>query len=245
MLYLVGLGLNEKGLSLEAKEILENLDGKSGSSKIYLEGYTIDFPYSIEKLEKEFGFRIEKLERGDVESSKLINEAKKRDVVLFVYGSPLFATTHVSLINEAKKNKVKTKVLYSSSVFDAIAETGLELYKFGKITSMPRWIEGKYMPDSFIDVIKKNESIKAHSLVLCDIGLGFRDALIQLEKASKNKALKIENIVLCSKLGYDSKIIYGSIERMKKLKDIANPFCFIIPSELHFVEKDMLDGFSF
>jgi len=49
----------------------------------------------------------------------------------------LTATTHISLIEEAKRCGVKYKIIYNASILDAVAETGLQLYKFGKVTSMP------------------------------------------------------------------------------------------------------------
>jgi len=240
MLYLIGLGLNLKGVSKEGLEVI------SKSEKVYLEGYTVDFPYTLEELSKELGVNIIFLARKEVESDRLIKKAKKENIALLVYGCPLFATTHTSLISEARTQGVKTQIIYSTSVFDAVAETGLQLYKFGKITSMPAW-KKNFTPDSFIDVVKENFSIKAHSLILCDIGLEFSSAIEQLEKSLASKKLKINNkIVVCSKLGTkDSKIVYDSIENLKELKiKIKMPFCLIIPGELHFAEREFLDSLS-
>jgi diphthine synthase len=236
MFYLIGLGLNEKSITLEAKEALEKC------KKIYLENYTVDFPYSFYDLEKNLGKKIISLNRGEVENDKLIKEAKKEDVCLLVYGSPLFATTHMSLIEEAKKNKVKTKIFYNASVFEAIASTGLQPYKFGKTTSMPKW-QKNFTPESFIDVVRENNSIKAHSIILCDIGLGFQDALNQLETSAKNKQFVLSKIVVCSLLGTNNeKIIYNTLDNLRKLGEIKNPFCLIIPGDLHFMEKESLEA---
>jgi len=239
MLYLIGLGLNENAISLEGREVL------SKCKKIYLEGYTVDFPYSKEKLEKTLGVKtgIETLGRDKVESDFLIKEAKAQDIALLIYGSPLFATTHMTLINDCKKEKINVRVIFAASVFDALGQTGLELYKFGKITSMPKWIERKFEPDSFMDIVHENSSIKAHSLILCDIGLELSKALEQLEISAGNKKMKLGKIVLCSSLGTsESKIFYNTFENLKKLKGkIKNPFCIIIPSELHFMEKEALE----
>ena len=236
MLYLIGIGLNLKSFSLESIETIKKC------KKVYLEAYTVDFPYELNELENTIG-QFEILGREGVESSKLIDESKKNDIALLVYGSPLFATTHLTLISDCKKAKVKYGVFFSASIFDALGETGLELYKFGKITSMPRW-QKNFEPDSFLDVVRDNLSIKAHSLILCDIGLGFVDALKQLEESLNRKKMKIEEIVVASSLGSQKgKIYYDSLINMKKKhKDIANPFCIIIPSELHFMEKEWLEG---
>ena len=232
MLYLIGLGLNERGISKEGLLALEKC------KKVYLEGYTIDFPYNIDdlKLGKKKN-KIIKLGRGEVESDKLIKEAKSVNIALLVYGSPLFATTHISLILDAEKENVRTKIIYSASVFDALAETGLQLYKFGKIASMPK------QEASFLQYVKENQSINAHSLILVDIGLSFQEAIDRLEKEIKKENIEINKIIVCSRLGTcESKIFYGKINEQKKQKaKIQAPFCFIIPSELHFMEKEALE----
>ena len=238
MLYLIGLGLNENGITKEGMTILQKC------SKIYLESYTVNFPYSIVELSKSLGKEIVELGRDQVESEKLINEARKNEVALLIYGCPLFATTHLSLIMDAKKEKVNTQVIYSASVFDAIASCGLQLYKFGKITSMPKW-QKNYSPDSFLDIVKENLSIKAHSLILTDIGLDFESAIMQLKESAKKKNLILENIVVCTQLGTDKgKFFYGSVEEIMKKhkKNILMPFCLIIPGEMHFLEKEAIEG---
>jgi len=96
MLYLIGLGLNEKGISKQGLEALDKC------KKIYLESYTVDFPYSIEELEKVIEKKIIPANREKVENLSIVEEAKKENIALLVYGSPLFATTHITLIQEAK-----------------------------------------------------------------------------------------------------------------------------------------------
>jgi diphthine synthase len=161
---------------------------------------------------------------------------------LLIYGSPLTATTHITLIQEAEKNKIKHEIIYNASVFDAIAETGLQIYKFGKITSMPKW-QKNFTPKSFMEVVKQNLEIDAHSLILIDIGLELRNAIEELEESAKEYNLKLDKIVICSRLGTkDKKIIYDKIENLKN-KEIKKPYCIIIPSKLHFVEKEVLEKF--
>ncbi len=236
MLYLVSLGLNEKGISLEGLEAVKKC------KKIYLENYTADFPYKIEKLEKVIGKKIIALERNDVESQKLIDESKNQDVCLLIYGCALFATTHIGLLLDCAKAQIKTKIIYSASVFDAIAEIGLQLYKFGKVSSLTKW--GKnFEPDSFLDFVIENKKINAHSLILIDIGLEINDALYELEESCKKRDVKIDKIIVCGRLGTPkSKIYYGEIEKLKNQK-VDSPYCFVIPGEMHFLEKESLEGF--
>ena len=242
MLYLIGLGLNAYGISKEGLDIVKKC------KRIYLENYTVDFPYSIKELEEIIGKKIISADREKVESLEIVDEAKKMDVALLIYGSPLTATTHISLIQEAKALEIKYKIVYSASIIDAVAETGLQLYKFGKIASMPKWNpEENFAPESFMEIIQQNASMKAHSLILCDIGLDFQEAVSQLKKSVENCKfeLKEKKIVVCQSLGTRrSKIFYKNFEELAELEDIQKPFSIIIPSKLHFLEKEMLEEYS-
>ena len=239
MLYLIGLGLNVDGISKFGLDVVKRC------KKVYLETYTVDLPYTKHQLEEVLVKKIIDADRDFVESLKIIDEAAKSDVALLVYGSPLTATTHITLLQEARASGIKTKVIYNASVFDAVAETGLQLYKFGKITSMPAWNPAKsYEPDSFMKIIQENQSSKAHSLILVDIGLEFQDALEELEKAAKKYEVKLSKIVLCQVLGTQNrKISYKTIEEFKEFSGVRKPYCIIIPSKLHFMEKEVLEEF--
>lgn len=256
MLYLIGLGLNVDGISKYGLEIAKRC------KRIYLENYTVDFPYSVGELKEIIGKKYIPADREKVESLELVDEAKKMDVALLVYGSPLTATTHISLIQEAKRMGIKYKVIYNASILDAVAETGLQLYKFGKVASMPAWgIRNKdsglvhldtvsrtkenYEPDSFMEIVQQNLSMKAHSLILCDIGLDFPDALKQLEKAAKNHKIPLKKIVVCQTLGTKNrKIFYKDFNEFKEYTSVRKPFSIIIPSKLHFMEKEVLEEYS-
>lgn len=235
MLYLIGLGLNEKGISVEGREAVKKC------KKVYLENYTVEFPYDVKNLDKVVGKKVIGLGRNEVESLRLVEESKKEDVALLVSGCPLFATTHVSLLEDCKKMKVKYKIIYAASVFDAVAESGLQLYKFGKVSSMPAW-QKNFEPDSFLDFVKENQKIDAHSLILIDIGLSFSDALDQLVKASKSKKLKLDKILVCSQLGFNGKFFYDSVTKLKG-KKVKNPFCLVIPGKMHFLEEEVVSKF--
>ena len=234
MFFIIGLGLNENGISKEG------LEAARKCKKIYLENYTVDFPYSRDKLSKSIGKKTIPADREFVEGFGILDEAKKEDVAMLVYGNPLMATTHISLIEEAKKRKIKFKTIHAASILDAVAETGLQIYKFGKIASMPKW-QKSYWPESMMETVKENLSINAHTLILVDIGLDFKKALEQLEQASENQGVDIKKILACQKLGTDkSKIIYGEVSKLRDEK-MESPFCMIIPGKLHFLEAEILE----
>lgn len=233
MFYLIGLGLNENSITEGARKIIKKC------KKVYLEGYTINFPYDTKKL----GVEFEELDRGKVENEEIVLEAKEEDVALLVYGSPLIATTHISLILRAEKEGIKYRILHNASIFDAISESGLQNYKFGKTASLPSWKDkGKSL--SFIEIIKDNQGIGAHTLILIDMNLQLKEALEELEEALKEKKINIDKVVVCSQLGKEnSRIVYGSIEKLKKEK-LSLPICFIIPGKMHFLEEESLRRFE-
>jgi len=227
MLYLIGLGLDIKGISQQGLEAVNKCE------KIYLEFYTTDFPYLKEELEKLLGKEVIFADRDFVESLKILEEVKDADIALLVYGSPLTATTHVSLIQEAEKQNIQVRILHNASILDAVAETGLQLYKFGKTTSIPG-----FEAESFIEVIKENLSIGAHSLILIDIGMEFENALERLRN------IGVDKLVVCSVLGTnDSRIYYGTPNELET-KKVKKPFCFIVPGKLHFIEEEVLRGYN-
>lgn len=232
MFYLIGLGLNLNSITLEALEIVKRC------KKVYLENYTVDFPYTIEELENQLGISITEIGREEVEGEKFIDEAKKKDIALLVYGDVLAATTHISLVLKCSKEGIKYGIIHNASIFNAISETGLQMYKFGKTASLPAWKEN-YTPDSFAEIIRDNLKIKAHTLLLVDIGLDFDKAREELRTACGNKKVFIEKVIICSKMGTEkSKVYYERLDNLPK--EIDKPFCLVIPSNLHEMEKEAL-----
>ncbi|MDH3352844.1 MAG: diphthine synthase [Nanoarchaeota archaeon] len=235
-LYLIGTGMNKNSISADALKTLKSCD------KIYLENYTVNFPYPIEELEKTFEVKIEELDRSKVEDESILEEAKNSKIALLVYGDSLSATTHMQLILECKKQKIPYQIFHNASIMITVAETGLSLYKFGKTASMPNWSEHTNKPTSFMNYIKDNQSIQAHTLILTDIGLEISPAITQLKESSEKEDVKLpEKIIAISNAGtQEQKIFYDSPEEIQNQK-IPMPFCLIIPTELHFLEEEALD----
>lgn len=238
MLYLIGLGLNERGIGREGLETVARC------KRIYLEDYTADLPFTSHQVEEMIGKKVLVANRSKVESLEIVDEAAKMDVALLIYGSPLTATTHITLIEECRASGVKFKILHNASIFDAVAETGLQIYKFGKVASMPAW-KKSFEPDSFMDIIKENQSIEAHTLLLIDIGLEFRDAWDQLKLSSKKHEFTLKNLVVCQAMGTkNQKILYRSMDELETFSGVKKPYCIIIPGKLHFMEKEVLKNFE-
>ncbi len=209
MFYLIGLGLNEGDISVRAKQIIEKAD------KVYVENYTSIIDFKVE---------AEVLDRAAVESEAFLDEAKEKDIVLLVPGDPLSATTHFQLISACESKGIKWDIIHAPSIFTAVAETGLHLYKFGKTTTLPKPLPN-YNPKSYLEVIDKNDEIAAHTLLLVDPELSSEEAIEILI----SDGLAEREALLCSKLGTpERKVFFGKLKDLKM--SISKPFCIIIPN---------------
>ena len=234
MLYLIGLGLNCKDISLNALEAIKKCN------KLYLEYYT-NLGCNKNKLEKLIKKKVALANREFIEnnSSKILNEAKYYNVAILVYGDPLIATTHINYLIDARKAKIKFKVIHASSIFNAITDAGLSIYNFGKTTSIPFDNENIIAP---VNVIRNNLKLGLHTLILLDLDpeksrfLKINEALGYLIKYNLDL-----NLITCTNLGTDkAKIKYGKASELLKLK-FDNIGCLIIPGKLHFIEKEALE----
>ncbi len=251
MLYLIGLGLrNEKSLSLHALDVLKS------SERIFLEGYTskqVDF--NLDSLKELIGKNIEIVGRDFVENTEnIIALAKSKDVALLIAGDPMVATTHIELVLDAYNSNVKVEIINNASVINAVANIGLEIYKFGKITSIPFTTES-FMPETPYNIIADNLSIQAHTLCLLDLRLeesrfmSFKEALnylLSLEKKIKKGIISEDSlVVVCAGLGSEKeRIIFGKVKDVLQQDLDVFPQCLIIPSKLHFIEEEALKRFS-
>jgi len=241
MLYIIGIGLNdEKDITLKGLEAIRT------SSIVYLENYTSKLNTKIKNLEKLYKKKIILADRNLVENTNIILEkAKNKDVAFLVIGDALSATTHINLLLEAKKRGIKTQVIHNASIITAVAITGLQLYNFGKTTSIP--FENKNIKTP-IEVIKKNQKNGFHTLILLDLKpqenkyMTINEAIDYL---IKNKISKEKKAVACCALGSKEPIIrYAKLKKLKKMNFNKFPQCLIIPGKLHFIEEEMLSLFS-
>jgi diphthine synthase len=255
MLFLIGLGLDSKDISIHGLETAKRCDA------LFVDSYTnyIDNGY-ISFLEGETGKSIQRIDRSDLEenASMLIGIAKEKDIAVFVSGDPFLATTHQSIILDAVKAKVKYRVIHGSSIMGAAAgEAGLIAYRFGQTTTVPFWTE-KYKPTSFLDVINSNLINLQHTLVLLDYKsierkkMDLGEALDILRAADKEKGYNIINgyrhIIVLGDVGKDTQdIAYMKIQDIgeKIFKRFANKLTtIIIPAKLTAAEAEFVSMFG-
>lgn len=241
MLYLIGLGLNG--------DLTREGIAAAQRCSLYCEKYTSLLRRSLRDIEKAVQKPITLLSREDIEETEtLLEEAMTSDVALLVVGDPLVATTHSEIIIEARKRSIVTRIIHNSSVYSAIGETGLQIYKFGKTATIPFPQEG-FAPTSFYEIIEKNRSIGAHTLVLLDIQEDQKRYMNPSEAMKVLDHLGFTDDLLCvSRLGYeDQNIAYGNISTLLSLGEDcwgSPPHCLVIPSSLHFKEEEFLEAFA-
>ena len=124
MLSFIGIGLNdEKDISVKGLELVKKADF------VYLENYTSRLSCSFEDLESFYGKKVIPVERAFVEDGQvLLEQAASSNVALLIIGDVFSATTHISLFQQAKEEKVEVKIVNNASVLTAIGITGLSLY---------------------------------------------------------------------------------------------------------------------
>jgi len=244
MLWFVGLGISGiSELSDNTISVIKNAD------TVYLESFTSP----ISETEKEQlanmcdgEFKIAK--RWLVEDgNEILENAKKREVVLISYGDPYIATTHLELKTRAVTDKIETKTIHSSSIVSSlIGEIGLQYYKVGKILTVMNDPKSMITP---YNTISNNLLSKMHSVILLEYNedksffLAPQDALsllLDAEKIQNGKIISLDTFaIIASRIGKsDQNITSGKISNLIK-KEFGNPpHTIIIPGSLHFTESN-------
>ncbi|MBW2964996.1 diphthine synthase, partial [Candidatus Woesearchaeota archaeon] len=153
-LYMIGLGLNdENDITLRGLEIIQKAD------QVWLERYTSILNCSREDLESRYGREVRLADRDLVEkgAEEIIGPAAEKDVAFLVVGDPMSATTHVDIMLRAREKGVRVEVIHNASVMTAVGTVGLDLYKYGRTTTIVFPSEGVVV-ESFYDVVKENKS---------------------------------------------------------------------------------------
>jgi len=249
MLFMIGTGLNgEKSLTFEGLGYLKKCD------YVFLDGYTSLFAGNLKDLDELIGKQVILADRKTVEvnANDILNRAKDSNAAFLVVGDVFSATTHTDLFLRAKELGMEIKVINNASVLTAVGITGLSLYKFGKIASIP-FLTKDWQVDGPYDILKENK--KMHTLFLLDLKsdkskfMQVSEAiefLFTVEERRKEKVFT-EN-TLCvgvAALGTaDQEIKVGKAKDLIKYKFKAIPQSLIIPAELHFIEEEMLNSYK-
>ena len=244
-LYMIGIGLwDEKDITLKGLESVK----KCG--KVFLESYTSKLGVPVDKLEELYGRKIILADRELVEkrADEILAPAKDGDAAFLVIGDVFGATTHTDLFLRAREQGIKVSVINNASILNAIGIVGLELYKFGKKTSIPFHNEGVETP---YNVLKQNQASGLHTLMLLDIHADKErfmsvqyaiNYLLMVEERRKEGVFTKDTLCVgLARVGSpEPKIVAGKASELLEV-DLGGPLhSLIIPGKLHFVEEDAL-----
>ncbi len=254
MLYLVGIGLKAKHITLEAIETIKSC------KKVFVESYTSQYAEgTLKELEKileknKIKTKIVMLERLNVEEDEwLVEEATKKDIALLIFGNPLTATTHIQLMIDCKEANVECKIIPGISVTNLIAKSGLDEYRFGRTVTICFHTEN-FEPESFYEQMKENQKIGLHTLCLLDIKkdekpkrlMNCTEGIKVIEKIASRRAEKddYKYIALIGLGSKKEKIVVGK-EKIVKSKEIKKifPQSLIICGRLTEKEKEAIERF--
>lgn len=237
-LNIIGLGLwDEKDISVKGLEIVKKC------SKLYLESYTSKLNCSVKDLERFYGKKLILADRELVEKNAeetILKDAASGECAFLVIGDPMSATTHIDLMMRAKEKEIKVNIIHNASVLTAVGLIGLELYKYGKITSIPFENENVKTP---VEVLSMNKKNGLHTLFLLDLRPSEEKYMTVKEAADylvNNGVSGDEICVSCGGLGSgDPSIVKSKLSEVNEIE--LFPQCLIIPGKLHFMEEEALN----
>ena len=247
-LHIIGIGLDsEKDITLKGLELVQKAD------MIYLECYTSKLNCSFHDLAKFYNKQITLAHREMVEAdnNEILSHAKDHSVAFLVIGDPFSATTHLDLMMRARKMGIAVTITNNASVLTAIGITGLQLYKFGKTTSVP-YPEDNFQPETAYDVIKANKAIGLHTLILLDIQwhkhqyMAIPEALqilLTIETKRNEKVFSLDTLCVgIARAGSaDVMVKAGSVQELLSFDFGAPLHCLVVPGDLHFMEEEAVE----
>jgi diphthine synthase len=224
------------------------LQAARGCDTLYAELYTMILDTDAQNLSEAIGKPVKELPRGRLEedSTKIIEEARDANVGVLVGGDALTATTHISLLLEAARSGVRTRVVHGSSILTAVAETGLSPYKFGRTVTLP--LPEKAPPDTVLSTLKENREHGLHTLILLDLDTVNRKVhtvgrtIEILLKADQPETFSEDTLTVgVARLGWENQEIKADSARSIGGHDFGDPpQTLIVPGRLHFHEKEAL-----
>lgn len=263
-LYMIGLGLgDEKDITVKGLEAVKKCD------KVFLEHYTSILSCSVEDLEEFYGKKIIVASRDLVESESDEILDSNIDVAFLVVGDVFGATTHTDMFLRAKEKGINVEVIHNASIMNVVGATGLELYKFGKTTSVVFDTDG-WLPDTPYKVYDMNKANGLHTLFLLDIKVAESskedikkgihnpqeprymtvnqaiEILFKLEEKLGQGLISDDTTMIgLARMGQKTqKIVYAKASEFKNI-DMGEPLhSLIIPGNMHFIEEEFLEQYK-
>lgn len=186
------------------------------------------------------------------EAHKVVADARTKVVGVLAPGDPFIATTHSSMMEIAARKGVKVEVVNGVSIISAaISLSGLHVYKFGKTATLPK-TEDPALYTQPVKILEENLSRQAHTLLLLDTaegGLSVDVGLNKLMQAAANMGKRVVDektlAIALARVGHSDQVVKaGRVEELLVENYPPSPHCLIIPSALHFSEKEVVKTYA-
>jgi diphthamide biosynthesis methyltransferase len=146
----------------------------------------------------------------------------------------------MDIVYEAKIRKVLVKIIHNASIFSAIGEAGLQMYKYGKTATVP--MSGRI--ENVKETLKGNKKLGLHTLLLLDIdrenGINMKISEAINMLIGKKLIKETDQLIAMSNAGDNTKMCYDSARNLR-MKEMDVPAVLIIPGKMHFREKDFIE----
>ncbi|NPA84968.1 MAG: diphthine synthase [Crenarchaeota archaeon] len=210
------------------------------AEEVWADVYTSPFQGGLVECLKKFREDVKEATREVLEGRFPLSP----NTLLVVPGDPLAATTHASLLLEAKKKGLKTKIISNvSSLQAARTKSGLSQYRFGRVVTLMYPRDGIDFTESVYLALKDNDELNLHTIVLLETGYGRSMTVPEAaELLCKYEDLCGRTAIAMARLCWDDELIVAS-----KLKDFVEvdlgppPHLLVFPSpKLHPIEEELL-----
>lgn len=267
-LHIIGLGLgDEEDITVRGLKLVK------AAAAVYLENYTSILRSPSEALERLYGRAVIVADRGFVEErvEEMLDAAQgEGGVALLVVGDPFGATTHSDLWLRARQRGIAVNVVHNASIVNAVAVSGLQLYRFGETISLCFWTDTD-RPTSYYNKLVRNRAADLHTLCLLDIKVkepsleslarGRKvfepprymtvgqavDQLLSIDAELGTGELDEESMAVgVARIGQpDQCIVFASLRILKETDFGAPLHSLIVPArDLHFHELEVLHCFQ-
>jgi len=245
MLVFIGLGLSVKHITREALEYMELCDA------FIVDNYT-GFVENVDQLIERIrakGKVVILARRSDLEGSsitRLVEEARTKNIAILVPGDPFIATTHDAIRVEALKRGVEVRVVHGISIYSlAASRVGLQAYKFGKMITLV--YPDYFKPYSVIETVYDNLERNLHTLILLDFRkdeeryMTIPEAVEILMDLDEKGILKKVIGVGVARLGFsDEYLAADKLPKLREKKYPPPPHSLIVVAKPHPIELDLL-----
>src|SRR5919202_3235348 len=254
MLWIIGIGINGyRGISAGAIDIMKKCD------RIYLERFTspvADDDISGLNALVENNDIIIPVQRWFVEDGReIIEQSQFKNIALLTYGDPLIATTFTELHVRAVKKSIRVKIIHAASgITSLIGESGLHIYKFGRMVTM---MTGFQSYISVYNTILNNLLSGNHTLVLTEYANNndklffldpryFFERMLQAEEETRYAAFSQDTfVIVASRVGTEQqRIESGKVKSLINKDYGTDPHSIIVTASLHFTELDAVKNLT-